>query len=241
MYWRYNNADGCVFQTKEARDYFSQSVRNKSVVIPNFIEQNDFLIDSWQNRRDEIAFVGRFDIPAKRPDIAVEAFKVVHELYPNYKLVFYGGGSGIGENIEVIKKLVDDYKINDFVTFAGIVKPVMKYISKAKIFLITSAYEGIPNVLLEALSIGLPCVSTDCSPGGARLLIQNHKNGILVKVNDVKAIADSLIYLINHPDIADEMGHRAKTDMKKYDPAIILPLWKEYIDSIIKRKARCVE
>ena len=235
MYWRYNKASGCVFQTPGAQAYYSDIVKKKSIVIPNFIERKGIEIDDWDRRENVIAFVGRFDIPAKRPDIMVEAFNIVHKKHPQYKLVFYGGGSGIGEDINTIKKMVEQRGLQESVDFAGVVKPVLDYLSKAKIFALTSAYEGIPNVLLEAMSIGLPCVATDCSPGGARFLINNRTNGILSKINDAQDVANGILYLIENPFEAERMGKHAKQDIERFDPLVILPMWKEYIDRIITK------
>ena len=233
MYWRYDNADGCIFQTQGAADYFSEKTRSHYTVIPNFIAKVNTPSLIWAERNNEIAFVGRFDIPAKRQDIMLRAFRIVSEHYPEMKLVFYGGGNGVGEDMNTIVNLTKELKLEDKVVFKGVVSHIQDYLKKSKIFVITSAYEGIPNVLLEAMACGLPVVSTDCSPGGARLLINDGSNGRLVPVDDVNAIASAIEFYLENPDVADQYGKQARLDMEVYDPSVILPKWKEYIEEVI--------
>lgn len=67
-----------------------------------------------------------------------------------------------------------------------------KKMSDSKMYVLSSDFEGIPNSLLEAMSIGMPVVSTDCSPGGARLLIENGVNGLLVKTGNSGELASAM-------------------------------------------------
>lgn len=234
MYWRYNHADACIFQTEGARNYFSSKVKEHSRVIPNFVNAVDVKIDTWETRKKEIAFVGRFDVEAKRQDLMVEAFKIIHNKYPDYKLVFYGGENGVGEDSTMIHRMVEEYGLQAFVQFAGVVRPTTEYISNARIFVITSDYEGIPNALLEAMACGLPVISTDCSPGGARELLEDKQTGILVPRDDAKAIADAIDFYCQNPDIADKYGKNAKESVKVLSPSDILPKWEAYIEEVTK-------
>lgn len=233
MYWRYDNADGCIFQTQGAADYFSEKTKSHYTVIPNFIEKVNMPSLTWVERNNEIAFVGRFDISAKRQDIMLKAFKIVSEQYPELKLVFYGGGNGIGEDMNAIVNLTKELKLEDKVVFKGVVSNIQSYLRKSKMFVITSAYEGIPNALLEAMACGLPVISTDCSPGGARFLINDGFNGKLVPIDDVDAIASAIELYLKNPDLADQYGKQARLDMNAYEPEVILPRWNEYIEEVI--------
>ena len=164
--WVINKAEGGVFQTKKAMQYYGKELQSRSVVIynPNTVVGIERPIE----RNNEIAFVGRFDIHQKRQDLAVEAFKIVAEKVPDVKLVFYGAGK---EQI-IIKKKVEELGLSNRVLFKGLVKDVPNAIKDSRMFLMTSDFEGMPNALIEAMACGLPCVSTDCSPGGASELIE---------------------------------------------------------------------
>lgn len=222
----YRFADGIVFQTKGAQSFFSEKVKRKSIIIPNPVIDPKIEIGKWEDRRKEIAFVGRFDIRQKRQDLMIEAFSIISKKYPDYKLVFYGDG----EEQEIIKNLAIELDVINSVEFKGRVNDVVKHISGARIFVMTSDFEGIPNALIEAMSIGLPCISTDCDPGGARLLIEDKKNGLLVEKNNVEQLALSMAYLIEDPTKADRLGDKAREINIKYDENSIKDTWRNIIE-----------
>ena len=68
------------------------------------------------------------------------------------------------------------------------------------------------------MSYGLPVVSTDCSPGGARLLINNKENGIIVPVGDVEKLAEAIIFLLDNPTTAELYGRRAQDVIERFKP-----------------------
>ncbi len=228
MWLRYMLADGCVFQTDGAMKYFPVCVQKKSVVIPNFIQidEKDFL--KIQNRKKEIAFSARFELKQKRQDIMVKAMKKVEEKHPDWKLVFYGDGA----DQKTIEDMVMNYKLENNVIFAGKVSKVNDYIYQSAILALTSDYEGIPNVLLEAMAMGVPVVSTNCSPGGAELLIENKVNGLLVPVGDENALAEALNMLIENPEVANDYAYKATKVKEKFSPERIFPLWEQYLKGI---------
>jgi len=219
----YKFADGVVFQTYGARDYYGLRIAKKSCVIPNPVTQS--ISDFSVKKRNEIAFVGRFSIIQKRQDIMLLAFRKVVDIYPDIKLVFYGDGKDEQEVREIVKEM----GIEKNVKFEGVVDNIYEKIKYSKMLVLTSDYEGIPNV-----SIGLPVISTDCSPGGARLLIKNSMNGILVPKGDVDAIANSIIYLLNNEHTANKYGVEAKKSIKEFNPELIFNCWEEYIISNLR-------
>ncbi len=222
-------ADGAVFQTEGARNYYCKRLIDRSVVIPNPVTTCYHPLVSYNNRIDEVVFVARFYIKQKRQDIMVLAFKKVLEKYPNLKLVFCGEGEDIPKIVDMVAK----EGITHNVIFEGKVINVRKRIEKAKVFVLTSDYEGIPNALIEAMVSGLPVVSTDCSPGGARLLIEHKKNGLIVPTGDVDSIADAIVFLLDNPEIAEQLGNEAQKIIEKYSPIRITKMWDEFIDSVV--------
>ena len=225
MWIRYMLADGCVFQTEGAAKYFPLSVQKKSTIIPNFIEQNKREFIEIEKKKKEISFSARFELKQKRQDVMVNAFQIISKDFPDWKLVFYGDG----DDQDRVKEMVSEKGLCDQIEFKGKVSNVLDYIYNSSVFVLSSDYEGIPNSLLEAMAVGVPCVSTDCSPGGARLLIENKVNGILVQPNCPEALAEAITYLINNPGKANSIGRNAMRVLDRYKPENILPLWNEYI------------
>ncbi len=229
MWMRYRLADGCVFQTEGAAKYFPTGVQKRAVVIPNFISQEKRGFIPIEKKGKIISFSARFELKQKRQDIMIEAFSLVHRDFPEWKLVFYGDG----EDQKCIEEMVKEKGLQESVIFAGKVSNILDKIYESAIFAISSAYEGIPNALLEAMGLGVPCVSTDCSPGGARLLVNNNENGMLVPVNDPNALAEAIKYLIMNPDVANAMGKKAMAILDQYEPTIILKYWNDYICQVV--------
>jgi len=230
LYFRYELADGCVFQTEKASEYFSKRVRKKSKVIPNFNMVNKADWVEWNNRKDEIAFVGRFSVKQKRQDIMLEAFKDIIPQFPEMKLIFYGDGP----DLERMQAYAGSLGIADNVVFAGVASNIPELIKCSKLFVLTSDYEGIPNALMEAMMIGIPSISTNCSPGGARLLIQNEVNGYLVPCGDVEALSSAIINAISNPHIAEKYAICAQKSLERFSKSRILPQWEEYLNKVLE-------
>ncbi|MXP74782.1 glycosyltransferase [Lachnospiraceae bacterium WCA-9-b2] len=105
------------------------------------------------------------------------------------------------------------------------------YINSSAIFVMTSNFEGMPNALLEAMALGLPCISTDCPCGGPRSLIETGKNGLLIPVGDIEALEKALRVLLKSPDFADSLGREATLIRGKLDIENIGRQWLEYMSS----------
>ena len=119
--------------------------------------------------------------------------------------------------------------ITDRVCFKGNVSVVSEHIKTAKLFALTSDYEGMPNALAEAMAIGLACVSTDCSPGGARMLIEHGINGLITPCNDVQSFAEALRNLLLDTELAFKLSMNAINIRKKLDIEIISTQWENYL------------
>ncbi|KAB2332602.1 glycosyltransferase [Bacillus mesophilum] len=228
----YRYADGAVFQTEGAKEFYPNNLQKKSVIIPNPVTILEEKRVIHNERKNEIAFVARFSIKQKRQDIMVKAFrKVVNEI-PDIKLIFYGDG----EDMKLVQKMVIENNLVDKVVFAGKIDDVKSRVKNAKLYVSTSDYEGISNSLIEAMSLGLPVVATDASPGGTRMLIKHRINGLLVERGDIDALANSIIYMLKNPTVASEMGENAREIVNLYSPEKIIHKWDEFIDDILMGK-----
>lgn len=213
-------SDRVVFQTVGASQFFPNTVRLKSSIIANpiVIPEESWRLDKSARR---IAFIGRIDFWQKRPDVLIKAFSIVHCKHPDYKLDVCGSGEGF----ERLKALVYELNLIDSVVLHGAVQNVKQIMMQDEIFVLTSDFEGIPNALLEAMAIGMPVVSTDCSPGGAALLIENGVNGILVPCADVNGVADGICKLIEDREFAKQLGTCARESVRKFTPEKIIREW----------------
>lgn len=218
-------ADSYVFQTQQAMLYYPQYIQDKGTVIANPIHKQTRTVPRHADRR--IVNVARLDIKQKRQDLLIEAFNMLSEKYPDYTLEFYGSG----DDEQLLKEMACS---NRRIVFKGITNNVVESIQNASMFVLTSDFEGIPNALLEAMSLGVPCISTDCSPGGAAMLIDSPEKGILVEKADPKALAAAIEKFIQNPEVAEACGQHAKVVNELYDENRIASQWKEFFDKIVK-------
>lgn len=221
----FKSADYYVFQTEKAKLYFSNKIRNKAAIIANPINKIERTCLRESHVEKRIVCVGRLDINQKRQDLLIAAFNLISEKFPEYILEFFGDGPDT-ENLKIMASK------NTKIFFRGKTTDVAKSIQNAALFVLSSDYEGIPNALLEAMALGMPCISTDCSPGGAAMLIKNNINGMLVERNNVNALADSISYMLMHRDKAEDMGKEAMLVSTTFSEDIIASKWIELFNKI---------
>lgn len=184
-------ANGVVVQTTHNREYFSKIIQKKSIVIYNPVSLNEKKGIATQTiKRKRIVSVGRL-MKQKNQLLLLKAFKRVVSMRPDYKLTIYGEGP----ERPILEKFILENNMADSVELPGSVKNVHDFIANAEMFVMSSNFEGMPNALIEAMCMGLPCISTKVS--GATDLIQDGVNGDLVELGDEQALADKIIKLID--------------------------------------------
>lgn len=224
----YKIADGYVFQTKTIQKFFSKKIQKKSVVIPNFIEKQPIEEECYEPKRKAFATSARLDIHQKDQITLLKAFASFNKEYPEYKLEIYGDGPDRKE----LEKLSIELGIQNNVIFHGRVDNPMDSIKQCEAFILSSIYEGMPNALIEAMSVGMPCISTNCGGGGAAELIESEKNGILVEIGNEEELVAAMIKICENPEYAQELGKNAYEINEKLKIEKIIKMWKEYFKKV---------
>ena len=155
-----------------------------------------------------IGFVGRLTVQ-KSPDILIESFNYILQRTDNVKLIIVGDGELADELNTLIKK----YNLGSNVVWLK-QKRGVEYMPVFNLFLLTSLYEGFPYVFLEALSFGLPIVSS--LVGGASEVIENGKNGYIVSSQDASVIGENIIKIINDAELCQSMKYFAKQKVMEF-------------------------
>lgn len=221
---------GWVFQTLEQQEWYGEAVKSSVCqVIPNAINRQFIREPYIGERKKWIVTVGRL-MPQKNQLLLIEAYAKIHKEFPEYILHIYGEGPLKGQLIS----RVSEVGIQQYVVFDGFVKDVSPFIQDASMFVLSSDYEGMPNALMEAMALGLPCVSTDCGGGGARFLIEDGKNGLLVPQKDVDALADAMRRLLRDKDYAASLGRDANNVCQRLHPDNVYGMWEKFIENVIK-------
>lgn len=223
LYWRCN---GAVFQTEDAKKYFSKKMQNKSIVIPNAIDLSK-VQPFLGKRKNRVVTVGRLE-PEKNTIMAIKAFESVCGNKSVFNLDIYGDGP---EKNTLEKYILENELTN--VHLKGFRNNIFDEIKDAKVFLFPSNYEGISNALMEALALGIPTISTNHPIGGAKLLINNGVNGFLVGVNDLDNMKLKLKDLISNEALQNSFSEKAiETISKNFGIEQICKKWILYFKSI---------
>ena len=258
----YPRAAGGVFQTRQAMDFFPETVKERSRVILNPLDprclslerfsEEGILTDSPEvaesrdglprsatggrrERRKVYVAVGRHH-KAKDYLTLVKAFEIFSEKHPEYKLEIYGGDSGDNTRLQVAE-YVHGHEMDEKVLFMGDRSNVAECIRDAAVYVLSSRYEGMPNALIEAMSMGIASISTDCPCGGPRDIIEDGENGMLVGMADettmVNELADKLKELMSDEEKQIKLSKNAVKVREAYSPDNINRMWKEYFESLM--------
>lgn len=225
-----NKCIGVVYQLKEAANYYKVKPNVIQEVIPNpSVDRNNHKKINKKNTSELFVFGAGRLTKQKRFDVLIDAYSIVKNKYPEYRLKIYGDGI----EMDNLKKQVFDLGLSKQVDFMGNVKNIFQDVNEKSIFVLTSDFEGIPNVLTEALINDVPCIATDCSPGGARLLLDNGKCGEIVERGNPNQIATAIIKYIENWEYAKEKSAIGKKYIKTFEPNIIENKWIDLFKRII--------
>ena len=227
---QYRVADSYVFQTPAAAKCYGTRAYKLSTIIPNpILDKSPEPI--FNNLRKEIVSVGRLS-KEKNQILLLQAFKKIHETIPDYSLSIYGSGP--------LESMLNEFVVNNRLdNKVHIIKGktnITELINGASLFVLPSNTEGMPNALIEAMSMGVLSVSTDCPIYGPRYLIKHGENAYLTPVGNVDKLAEIILYALNdkNADIIrrNDSGIRQTLDANK-----IFSYWLQCIESVVKEKS----
>ena len=171
------------------------------VVVPELFELAKQPVEHpWfcAGSRPVVLSAGRLTAQKDYPTL-VRAFSQAIKSHPMRLIIL-----GDGEERARLEAMVRDLDLKDVVSLPGFVKNPYAYMSKATMFVLSSIWEGFGNVLVEAIAVGTPVISTDC-PGGPGEILEGGKWGRLVPVGDVEALASAMKLTLNDlmpPDVS---------------------------------------
>ena len=220
-------ADGCVFQTEQAKTWFPIKLQRKSIIIYNEVATRFFLTER-QGPYKDIVTLGRLTTQ-KNHELLIRAFKKIEDKYPTDKLLIYGEG----ELRDKLSNLIVSLELQERVVLMGQTSDVFSVLKSAKVFVLSSNYEGMPNALMEAMAVGVPSIATDCPCGGPKKLIDNGHDGLLIPPGDIVSLSEAIDSLLCNSTLAQRLSFKAKKKARSYHPRIIFNKWKDYIESIM--------
>lgn len=213
--WAYRRAGRITFQTEDGISYFPKEIAGKAVVIPNPVDA-DMPKPYTGSRSHRVVTAGRLH-KQKNHALLLEAFADFVKKFPDYELHIYGEGELEGRLKEQAARL----QIGSRVVWHGFCPDVREQIKDAAMFVLSSDYEGISNSMLEALSMGIPTISTDCPIGGARIYIAPEESGLLVPVGDKAAMSEAMCRIASDGELAKRLSAGAVRIRENYSVAKI--------------------
>lgn len=219
-------ADGCVFQTEDASMYFNGNIRSKSRVILNPVGDAFYATQRAEEPQNIVTF-GRLE-PQKRHKMLIDAFSEIAGEFPSENLIIYGDGPLRAETEEYCRQK----GLENRILLPGNVPDVDQKLSVAKVFVLPSDYEGLPNALMEAMAVGTPAISTDCPCGGPKTLIRDNTQGILFPCGDTKALVEALRKLLSDSELQKTLSENSRIRANDFKPEKIYAMWEEYLSSI---------
>ncbi len=221
--------DGAVLQTNDELKFFSGKVKNTKV-IHNPVKAN--LPEPFCGERRNIAVNFCRIAEQKNLPLMINAFIEFHKAFPEYMLEIYG--NTVERNEEELKE-----KLNGLIVSLGAEKfikilpprgDIHSVVRDCAMFVSSSDFEGLSNSMIEAMAIGLPCICTDCLGGGARELITDGENGILVPMNDVNALCKAMKKMAAEKSFAEKCSKNAVKIRSKLSVQKIAEEWLKVID-----------
>lgn len=224
----YPFATAVVVQTTRVAAQFRWLTRRRIVVLPNMIPAPAHSAQpaAGDGREGVIGGVGRL-VRQKGFDLLIAAFARIADRHPSWRLKIWGDGP----ERPALERQVAETGLGNRIELAGVTAQPGGWIEDVDLFVLSSRYEGFPNVLGEAMAAGLPVVAFDC-PSGPRDIIR--EGGLLVAAEDIGALSDALDRAIKDGGLRRTLGNAARSDIARYSPEIVLDEWTRLL-----KKASC--
>lgn len=223
-YITYPKLDALVLLTiPDSKRYFYVG-ENKLYVIPNIVSfQTE---DNAKFDAKRIIAVGRLS-RQKGFDYLIQVAKKLKNEIPEWQIDILGDG----DQREYLLNEIQKNNLNNFVNIKPATNNIMEELLKSSIYVMTSRFEGLPMVLIEAQECGLPIVSFDCKEGPNQI-VQDNKNGYLVEVGDSNTFADKVISITKNEEMWNIFSENAKENANNYSEGRIIKLWLELFDKV---------
>lgn len=211
-------SDYAVFQTPDARAYYGLIKDSKCSVIPNPIMQAQC---EWKRNitQNKLISICRLHVQ-KNISMSLKVIDKLRRDFADIHLDIYGEGN-LRPDIE---RQIAEMELENYVTLKGVTHEVPQKLSEASVFISTSDFEGISNSMLEAMSVGMPIVCTNCPIGGARLMLGDGA-GLLSPVNNAEAFAKQVAKILSDRSYAYYLAEGALKKSKEFSPVKIAELW----------------
>ena len=227
----YQRAAVVTAQTQRALKFFDEKKLKRGAIVPNpvslpklFEGPNE---DAVRNSKKVIA-MGRFD-QQKGFDLLIEAFSKIIGSRPDWSLEIWGDG----HEREKYQKQIESLGMERHISLPGKTQQPAEKMRSSSIFVLSSRYEGFPNVLCEAMACGMPVIATDCDSGPADIVIDG-ENGILIPSEDILALSSAMGRLMDDTDERVRLSRNSQEVIERFNIDRVMGIWEQLIRDVNK-------
>lgn len=222
----YRRLDAVVVLTRTDQADYERLLPGARVLrIPNAVRSLDQKPSEQANR---IAVAAGRLVAQKGFDLLIPAFAKVAAERPDWQLRIYGDGRRKAE----LRALIDDLHMYNNIYLMGRTDRMDEELAKASIAVLSSRFEGLPMILIEAMAHALPVVAFDC-PTGPGDVVADGVDGLLVPPEDVDGLAQGILHLIDDPPLRRKMGSAALRTATAYGPDAVNPQWESLFTELL--------
>ncbi len=235
-FWRWmapytaRRATSLVMQTADARNSLPEHLRRRASVIPNPVVVPPAGKRGSDMKGARFVAVGRLD-KQKGFDMLLTAFASVAQKIPDASLVIHGEGPERG----ALEQQAGALGISRRVQLPGVTNSPGEWVSPGDVFVLSSRFEGFPNVLLEALMGGMATVAFDC-PWGPGEILENGETGLLVPEQNLDALGAAMMRVATDPALRQKLVFSGQASVKRYSAPVVAAKWDAIIASAVRSK-----
>jgi glycosyltransferase involved in cell wall biosynthesis len=224
----YPHSSCLVVQTEALAQHYQQLMRrNRIEVIPNGVEPPAFELLPMAQRRKVIVAAGRL-VQQKGFDLLIEAFALVAQQHAAWCLEIYG----TGPLHDSLQEQIDRHGLADRIALKGWCSDLQSVLARSSLFVLSSRYEGFPNVLLDAMACGAACAGFAC-PSGPEEIIRDSYDGLLVEPQNVEQLAASLGQLLGDEPLRAQLGTHAREVAERFSCAQYFARWEALLGGVL--------
>ncbi|MEU8247705.1 glycosyltransferase family 4 protein [Nonomuraea sp. NPDC048916] len=221
----YGRFDAVVVLTKtNQREYRDLLPRTPIVRIPNAVH----LAHETSRQTDPIVVTAGRLVRQKGYDLLIPAFAAAVRRHPGWQLRIFGSGP----KKDTLASLVEEHGLADSVRLMGRTERLDQELAKASIYALSSRFEGLPMVMIEAMGHALPVAAFDC-PTGPRDVLTPEVDGLLVPPEDVHGLAAALDRLMGDRALRLRIGAAAARTARNYAPDVVMPVWEDLFSELL--------
>jgi glycosyltransferase involved in cell wall biosynthesis len=223
----YDRFDAITVLTRTNRLEYQRLLPSTAIVqIPNAVHKVDQ--ERSQQVNPVVIAAGRL-VPQKGFDLLIPAFAQVVSEHPEWRLRIFGTGPRKSQ----LAGLVEQHGLGEHVSMPGRTDRLEKELTDASVYALSSRFEGLPMVMIEAMTHALPVAAFDC-PTGPKDVLTDGVDGVLVPPRDVDALAAALNRLIADRELRVRMGKQAAKTSRAYAPELVMPLWEDLFSELLQ-------